>query len=66
MIITGNFYVLGDVHPVGDTTDAVVIQQNPLPGDIIKVGDAVELWIAKPGTSPDEIPDEDAPNEDNP
>lgn len=59
MIITGNFYVLGEVHAVGDTTDGVVIQQNPLPGDIIKVGDAVELWIGKPGTSPDEIPDGD-------
>jgi eukaryotic-like serine/threonine-protein kinase len=63
MIITGNFYVLGDLHLMGDTTDAVVIQQNPQPGDIIKVGDAVELWLGKPGTSPDEIEQEEGTND---
>jgi beta-lactam-binding protein with PASTA domain len=63
MIIEGNFYVLGEVHPVGDTTGGVIIQQIPAPGDIIKVGDAVEVWIAKPGTSPEEIPEEDPEDE---
>jgi beta-lactam-binding protein with PASTA domain len=66
MTLEGNFYSVGEIHIVGDSTHGVVIQQNPLPGDIIKVGDAVELWIGQPGTSPDDIPDEELPNDENP
>jgi beta-lactam-binding protein with PASTA domain len=67
MIIEGNFYVLGEVHIHGDSTNGVIIQQNPSPGDIIKVGDAVELWIGQPGASPDDVdPNADTNNDDNP
>jgi eukaryotic-like serine/threonine-protein kinase len=66
MIIEGNFYVLGEIHIVGDSTNGVIIQQNPSPGDIIKVGDAVELWIGQPGTSPDDVdPNADTNDDDN-
>lgn len=58
-VIFGQNLNLGEVHLVGDTTGgAVVLKQKPAPNENIKVGDAVELWIGKPGT---DIPDEDDP-----
>jgi beta-lactam-binding protein with PASTA domain len=58
-VIFGQNLNLGDVHLVGDTTGgAVVLKQKPAPNENIKVGDAVELWIGKPGT---EVPDDDDP-----
>ncbi len=47
---------VGKVILLGDTTGGVVLKQMPEPGENIKVGDAVDLWIGKPGTL---IPGED-------
>ena len=55
------YYLSVEIH--GDTTGAVVIKQNPLPGETIQVGDVVEVWMAKPG-EPAEDEDEDAVDED--
>ncbi len=66
VLIMGNNLVLGEIHVVGDTTNGVILQQIPEPGDIVKVGDAVELWIGQPGTevNPDATdPTENPPNE---
>jgi beta-lactam-binding protein with PASTA domain len=60
-LIFGYNFNLGEVHIEGDTTGGgVVIKQKPGPEENIKVGDVVELWIGKPGTSVD---DDDNPNE---
>ena len=57
--IRGNSLNLGEVTLVGgDTTglEPVVLKQKPAPGEKVKVGDGVDLWIGKAGT---EVPDED-------
>lgn len=48
---------------VGDTTDAnpVVLRQKPTPGENIKVGDIVDLWIGAPNS---EIPPDEEENQD--
>ncbi|MEJ1242347.1 PASTA domain-containing protein [Chryseolinea sp. T2] len=62
-LIFGYNYNLGEVHIVGDTTGGgVVIKQKPAAGENMKVGDVVELWIGKPGTTVDGDVD-DNPNE---
>jgi beta-lactam-binding protein with PASTA domain len=50
---------MGDIILVGgDTTGqhAVILKQKPTAGENIKVGDVVDLWVGKPGSS---IDDED-------
>lgn len=59
-MISGWNLNVGEIILVGDTTGGVVLKQNPEPGENIKVGDAVDLWIGKPGTP---IPDEDEESE---
>ncbi|MEO7992201.1 MAG: PASTA domain-containing protein [Chryseolinea sp.] len=59
-MISGWNLNVGEIILVGDTTDGVVLKQKPEPGENIKVGDAVDLWIGKPGTP---IPDEDEDSE---
>jgi eukaryotic-like serine/threonine-protein kinase len=59
-MISGWNLNVGDVTPVGDTTGCVILKQKPEPGENIKVGDVVNLWIGKPGTP---IPDEDEESE---
>jgi beta-lactam-binding protein with PASTA domain len=54
---------LGDIQiwPIGSDTSGVnpvVLKQKPAPGEKIKVGDNVDLWIGKPGTDASEIVDE--------
>lgn len=63
-LIFGYNFNLGEVHIEGDTTGgAVVIKQKPGPDENIKVGDVVELWIGKPGTT---IGSEDDQNPNEP
>jgi hypothetical protein len=49
---------------VGDTTgvNPVILKQKPMAGENIKVGDIVDLWIGKPGTS---VSDEEEENSDD-
>jgi beta-lactam-binding protein with PASTA domain len=49
---------VGEVYVIGDTTggDAVVLKQAPEGNQDVKVGDLIDLWIGKPGTT---VPDED-------
>jgi beta-lactam-binding protein with PASTA domain len=49
---------VGDVKLVGDTTGGVVLKQLPTPGEILTVGDVVDLWIGKEGT---EVPEGESP-----
>jgi eukaryotic-like serine/threonine-protein kinase len=52
--ILGSNLTVGNVTLLGDTLrmQAVVVKQNPEPGENIKVGDAVDLWLGQPGTKP--------------
>ena len=54
--ILGSNLVVGDIKLLVDTmrTKAVVVKQLPAPGENIKVGDAVDLWIGELGTAPDD------------
>lgn len=47
--ILGSNLTIGKVQLLGDTTNGVVVKQMPEEGENIKVGDAVNLWIGKPG-----------------
>ncbi len=58
-MISGWNLNVGEIILVGDTTGGVVLKQMPEAGENIKVGDAVDLWIGKPGTP---IPNEDEDN----
>ena len=60
--ILGSNLNVGDVALVGDTTGGVILKQVPTPGEIIMVGDVVDIWIGKEGT---EIPEEDEDSDDN-
>jgi eukaryotic-like serine/threonine-protein kinase len=57
--ILGSNLTEGNIILIGDTLQQkpVVIKQNPPPGENIKVGDPVDLWIGAPGT---EINDDDS------
>lgn len=58
--ILGSNLNIGDVTLVGDTTDLrpVILKQKPTPGEIIMVGDVVDVWIGEEGR---EVPEEDEP-----
>jgi len=58
--ILGSNLNIGNVTLVGDTTDMrpVILKQKPTPGEIIMVGDVVDVWIGEEGT---EVPEEDEP-----
>jgi eukaryotic-like serine/threonine-protein kinase len=60
--ILGSNLVIGHVTLLGDTTGtkSVIVKQNPAPNENITVGDIVDLWIGKPGsTAGDDALDED-------
>lgn len=61
--ILGSNLSIGDVTLVGDTTDGVILKQEPTPGEMIMVGDIVDVWIGKEGT---EVPDEDVEGVEEP
>jgi beta-lactam-binding protein with PASTA domain len=63
--IFGSNLILGTVHPVGDTTNVlvVILKQKPAAGETIRVGDIVELWVGKKGTPVPEEDEEDGTNE---
>lgn len=61
-MISGWNLNVGEIILLGDTVGGVVLKQMPEAGENIKVGDAVDLWIGKPGTP---LPDEDKENEDH-
>ena len=56
--ILGNNLAVGRINLFGDTTNGVIIQQIPEPGETAKVGDAVELWIGQPGATIDQQTDD--------
>lgn len=58
--ILGSNLNIGDITLVGDTTDLrpVILKQKPTPGEIIMVGDVVDVWIGEEGR---EVPEEDEP-----
>ena len=58
--VLGSNLNIGDINLVGDTTGGVILKQEPTPGEIIMVGDVVDIWIGAEGS---EIPEEDD-NED--
>jgi eukaryotic-like serine/threonine-protein kinase len=62
--ILGSNLNVGEIKLLGDTTglNPVILKQVPTPGEIIVVGDVIDLWIGKEGT---EIPEEE-PEENNP
>jgi eukaryotic-like serine/threonine-protein kinase len=51
--IFGSNLSIGTITLVGDTLDTnpVILKQKPMAGENIKVGDIVDLWIGKPGTT---------------
>lgn len=55
--ILGSNLNVGDITLVGDTTglNPVILKQAPTPGEIIMVGDVVDVWIGQEGT---EVPEE--------
>lgn len=59
--VLGSNLNLGDINLVGDTTGGVILKQEPTPGEIIMVGDVVDVWIGKEGT---EIPEEEDASEE--
>ena len=59
--ILGSNLNIGDVHLVGDTTGGVILKQEPTPGEVIMVGDVVNVWIGAEGR---EIPEEEVVDED--
>ncbi len=65
--ILGSNLNVGDVKIVGvrDTTGLhpVILKQEPTPGEIINVGDVVNLWIGEEGTEVPEA-DEEVPGND--
>ncbi|MBL7856365.1 MAG: PASTA domain-containing protein [Cyclobacteriaceae bacterium] len=67
-LIFGSNLSLGHIELVGDTigTGGVVIKVKPGVGTIVRVGDVVDLWVGKPGTTPPDDDDEDNDNEENP
>ncbi|HEY9006102.1 PASTA domain-containing protein [Ohtaekwangia sp.] len=52
-VILGNNWNI-NVTVVGDTVGItpVVLKQKPEPGETIKIGDVVDIWIGAPGTEP--------------
>ncbi len=57
--ILGSNLNVGDIILAGDTNKihAVVLKQKPTPGETIRVGDVVDLWIGEEGTEiEDDIP----------
>jgi hypothetical protein len=58
--ILGLLLSIGEVNIIGDTLDGnpVILKQKPAPGENMKVGDIVDLWIGKPGTEVPEKEDE--------
>lgn len=58
--ILGSNLNVGDITLVGDTTDLqpVILKQTPTPGEIIMVGDVVDIWIGEEGR---EVPEEEEP-----
>jgi beta-lactam-binding protein with PASTA domain len=65
LLIFGSNLNIGEIKPLGDTTGMhpVIIKQKPSPGEVIKVGDIIDIWIAKPGTEPPDDDDEEIDEE---
>lgn len=62
LLIRGYDFNVGNIIPVGDTTNGVVIRQNPPAGENMNVGDIVDIWIGQPGTAPEDGPADDGTN----
>lgn len=54
--IIGSNLNVGNINLVGDTTDGVILKQEPTPGEVVMVGDVIDIWIGKEGT---EVPEEE-------
>lgn len=63
--LLGSNLSIGKVQLIGDTANGgVILKQNPVPSEKIKVGDVVDLWIGKPGAL-DLAPEENEPPEED-
>ncbi|HEY3404424.1 MAG TPA: PASTA domain-containing protein [Ohtaekwangia sp.] len=62
-LLLGNSYNF-EIYVIGDTLGEppVVLKQKPDPGENIKVGDIVDLWVGKPGT---EVPEDENGEEED-
>jgi len=60
--ILGSNLNIGEINLVGDTTGGVILKQMPTPGEVIMVGDVVDIWIGKEGTA---LPEEDGISPDD-
>lgn len=58
--ILGSNLNVGKLTLVGDTTDAVILKQEPTPNEEVMVGDVINLWIGPEGT---EVPEEEEEEE---
>lgn len=47
--ILGSNLNIGDVNLLGDTTGGIILKQMPTPGEVIMVGDVVDIWIGQEG-----------------
>jgi len=56
VVIFGDNLSIGTVTLVGDTLGAgpVILKQKPEGGETFRVGDVVDLWVGKPGTTVEE------------
>jgi beta-lactam-binding protein with PASTA domain len=67
--ILGSNLNVGDIALVGDTTGLhpVVLKQKPSPGENIRVGDVVDLWIGEEGAEvPEEVGEDQSGENDQP
>lgn len=66
-VILNSNLTTGKINLVGDTTGGVVIKQIPAANENMRVGDAVDLWIGKPGSIPEDDPagDESTTDDEN-
>ncbi len=53
--ILGSNLNIGEVNLLGDTVGGIILKQTPTPGEVIMVGDVVDIWIGQEGT---ELPED--------
>ncbi len=53
--ILGSNLNIGEVNLLGDTVGGIILKQIPTPGEVIMVGDVVDIWIGQEGT---ELPED--------
>ncbi len=59
--ILGSNLNVGEINLLGDTTGGIILKQVPTPGEVIMVGDVVDIWIGQEGT---EVPEDEPEGEE--